>query len=254
MSETYESIRDYEQIIPSGVRETWIKADQSERMLRWEYERLTEDGDLTDEARARRAGALYEKHRPLIERRKKEAKDALVKAAKSAEKSSIPRPQGEALSSTDPTKLLLDQNEASRIIRTIERRKGQGGPFRPDTGDLLRQEYTRGMEIGDTEGGAICRGVLRASQELGMGDDWLDSVRNDRQRKSLDNARRLEYYSGLISTSAPELPKSLKAAGRGAVRQRGPAPLLVPASGSPAPMPSASPDGAKKTRRKKNFS
>ena len=223
MAETYESIRDHEEIIPPGVRETWIKADQSERMLRWEHERLTQDQDLTDEARARRAGELYEKHRPLIERRKKEAKDALVKAAKSAEKSSIPRPDGEALSSTDPTKLLLDQNEASRILRTIERRKSQSGPFRPSTDDLLRQVYSRGIEFGGTEGGAVCRGVLRASRELGIGGNWLDSVRNDNQRKSLDNARRLEHYSGLISTSAPEPPKSLKkAAKRGAVRYRPP--------------------------------
>ncbi len=252
MSETYESIRDHEEIIPPGVREMWIKADQSERMLRYHYSKLTEDQDLTDEARVRRAGELYERHRPLIERQKKEAKDALVKAAKSAEKSSIPRPDGEALSSTDPTKLLLDQNEASRILRTIERRQNQSGPFRPSTDDLLRQEYTRGIEIGGTEGGAVCRGVLRASRELGMGDNWLDSVRNDSQRKSLDNARRFEYFSGLISTSAPEPPKSLKeAAKRGAVRYRPPTPITVPRPNSLGVEPSPS-TGASKKRRKKS--
>jgi hypothetical protein len=229
MTEKYEDIRNHSDIIPRDTRVEWIEADQAEGMLRYQYDRLAQDGDLTDEARARRAGELYERHRERIERKKKAARDALAKAAKSAEKGPVPRPPGEGLSSTDPTKLLLDKNEAGRIVRTVERRKGQAGPFRQDTGDLLRQEYARGLEIGGVEGGSICRGVLRASQELGVGDDWLDSLRNDRQRESLDDARRLEYYAGLISVKAPEPPKSLrKSSGRGG----GPTPLLVPASGS----------------------
>jgi hypothetical protein len=109
----------------------------------------------------------------------------------------------------------------------------------------LRQEYARGLEIGGVEGGSICRGVLRASQELGVGDDWLDSLRSDRQRQSLDDARRLEHYAGLISVKAPEPPKSLrKPSGRGG----GPAPLLVPASGSPFP---ASGGGSRATKRRR---
>jgi hypothetical protein len=247
MSETYESIRNHSDIIPQDTRVKWIEADQAEGMLRYQYDRLAQDGDLTDEARARRAGELYERHRETIERKKKAARDALLKTAKSSEKSSVPRPSGEALSSTDPTKLLLDQNEASRIVRTIERRKGQAGPFRPDTGDMLRQEYARGLEIGGTEGGAICRGVLRASQELGVGDAWLDSLRNDRQRESLDNARRLAQYAGFISVKAPEPPKSLrKPSGRGG----DPAPILIPASGSPIPAFGGSSRATKKRRRK----
>jgi hypothetical protein len=248
MTESYEDIRDRSDIIPRDTRVEWIEADQAEGMLRYQYDRLAEDGDLTDEARARRASELYERHRERIERKKQEARDALVKAAKSAEKSSVPRPLGEGLSSTDPTKLLLDQNEANRIVRTIERRKGQAGPFRPDTGELLRQEYARGLEIGGIEGGAICRGVLRASQELGVGDAWLDSLRNDRQRESLDNARRLEHYAGLISVKAPEPPKSLRKSSGS--RGGGQAPLLVPASGSPILASGGSSRVTKKRRRK----
>jgi hypothetical protein len=130
MTETYEDIRDNSDIIPTGAREVWLKGDQAERMLRFRYERLQEDTDLTPEAKSRRAEELYEEQRIGIESKKQAAREALVKAAKSMEKNSVPRPQGEALSSTDPTKLLLDQNEAGRIVRTIERRKDAPGPFR----------------------------------------------------------------------------------------------------------------------------
>ena len=33
MTESYESIRDHRDVIPSEAREAWIKADQAERML-----------------------------------------------------------------------------------------------------------------------------------------------------------------------------------------------------------------------------
>ncbi len=75
MTETYEGIRDHEEIIPRDVRVTWIEADQAERMLRGQYERLVEDGDLNDEAKARRAHELYEGRREGVERKKQAAKD-----------------------------------------------------------------------------------------------------------------------------------------------------------------------------------
>ena len=120
MTETYENIRDNSDIIPRDARVAWIEADQSERFLRGQYERLLEDADLNDEAKARRANELYEGRREAVERKKQAAKDALIRASKSAVKGSIPRPSGEATSSSDSTKLLLDQNEANRIVRTIE--------------------------------------------------------------------------------------------------------------------------------------
>ena len=137
MTETYESIRDNSDIIPTRVREVWLKGDQAERMWRFRYEQLQEDTDLTPEAKSRRAEELYEEQRIGIESKKQAAREALVKAAKSMEKNSVPRPREEALTSTDPTKLLLDQNEAGRIVRTIERRKDAPGPFRQNTSELL---------------------------------------------------------------------------------------------------------------------
>lgn len=258
MSETYENIRDNSEIVPRDVRVAWIEADQSERMLRSHYDRLTEDGDLNDEAKARRAGEVYEQHRKGIESKKQAAKDALIKASKSSVKSSIPTPSGEASSSTDPTKLLLDQNEANRIVRTVERHKGQKGPFSQSSSDYLAKEYERGLEIGGVEGGAICRGALRAAQELGVGDEWLP--RNDRQRELLDNARRLEHYAGLIATDAPKPPKSLaKGASRERFAQRTPVLGLAPASGPPISADDASHNSTSKPKRasrrsRKNFS
>lgn len=258
MSETYESIRDNSEIVPRDVRVAWIEADQSERMLRSHYERLTDDGDLNDEAKARRAGEVYEQHRKGVEGKKQAAKDALIKASKSAVKSSIPTPSGEASSSTDPTKLLLDQNEANRIVRIVERR-GDKGPFSQSSGDYLAKEYKRGLEIGGVEGGAICRGALRAAQELGAGDEWLP--RNDRQRELLDNARRLEHYAGLIATDAPKPPKSLAKGARSRERfaQRTPVLGLSPASGPPISAGDTSHNSASRPERgsrrsRKNFS
>ncbi len=234
MTETYESIRDSSDIVPRDVRVAWIEADQAERFLRGQYEQLTEDKDLNDEAKARRANELYEGRREAVERKKQAAKDALIKASKSAARSSIPRPSGESTSLTDPTKLLLDQNEANRIVRTIERRKGQGGPFSQNSGEYLAEEYERGLEVGGVEGGSICRGALRAAQELGLGDEWLP--RNDRHRKLLDDSRRLEYFSELIDTKAPRPPRSLQKAARTSrerFAQRTPQAVMAPASGPP---------------------
>ena len=256
MTETYESIRDHSDIVPRDVRVAWIEADQAERMLRGQYETLAEDTDLNDEAKARRASEIYEGRREVVERKKQAAKDALIKASKSAVKSSIPRPSGEATSSVDPTKLLLDQNEANRIVRTVERR-GDKGPFSQSSSEYLKQEYERGLEIGGVEGGAICRGALRAAQELGAGGEWLP--RNDRQRELLDNARRLEHYAGLIATDAPKPPKSLGKASRERFAQRTHVLGLAPASGPPISTGDASHNSASRPkqgarRSRKNFS
>ena len=226
MTETYENIRDHSEIIPRDVRVAWVEADQAERMLRGQYETLAEDADLNDEAKARRANELYEGRREVVERKKQAAKDALIRASKSAAKSSVPRPSGEATSSTDPTKLLLDQNEANRIIRILERRDE-------------------------------CRGVLRAAQELGVGGEWL--ARNDRQRELLDHARRLEYFSGLISTSAPKPPKSLGKASSNRFTQHAPAPVMVSGGGPAISAVDGSHNGAPRPKRatrrsRKNFS
>lgn len=250
MSESYEGIRDNSDLIPQDVRRQWIEADQSERMLRQAYERIDQDQDITGEAKARLANEAYEQHRTRIEGRKKAARESLLKAAKSREQFSIPRPSGEALSSNDATKLVADQNEAARLVRTIERRQDKPGPFTFNAGEYLAQEFKRGLEVGGAEGGSIVRGCLRAGQELGGGDQWLDHVRGDKHLKALDDARRLEHFAGLISTKAPKPPKSLaKAARPGRISESGPAPVLALGAG-PAISAGGSGHGARKKRRR----
>jgi len=230
---TYEQIRDHTPVVPSGIREEWIRADQKARRLREDYERIQEEGDLTPEAKARRAQEIYERSREPIEAARKGVRESLLKSAKSAEYFSFPRPKDESLTTSDPTKLLLDQNEAARIVRTIERRKAQGGPFKQDTGEFLREEYRRGLEIGGPEGGAVCRGVLRAARELGAGDEWVDALRQDRHRESFDRARRLEHYSMIVPSEAPKPPKSLAKAAKGDRTRADLKPMFRPVGGPP---------------------
>lgn len=248
--ESYEAIRDNSDLVPSDVRKMWIEADQSERMLRQTYDRLAEDSDLTAEARQRKATEVYEQSRERIESRKQATRQALLKQVEYAEKAAIPRPSGEPLSSNDPTKMLIEQNEAGRLVRTIERRRAQGGPFRHDTGDFLKQEYKRGLEAGGLEGGSVCRGVLRAAQELGIShEEVIGSLRDERHRESLDRARRLEMAADTINTKPPKPPKSFeKAVRRGSFQQR-PNPTMIVSGTSTQPLQQS----ARKSRRKKSF-
>lgn len=257
MAETYEGIRDHSDIIPQDAREKWIKADQRERMLRNQYSKVVEEEDLTEDAKSRRAAEIYEHERGDIEQRKREAREALVQAARLAVRNSTPRPSGQSLFPTDASSVLMDQNESARIVRTVERRKDQKGPFSQSSSDYLKEEYKRGIEVGGVEGGAIVRGCLRAAGELGVDrEELLNPLRNDRQREALDNSRRLEYFSDLISTKAPEPPPSLQqTVRRGSDMHSGRSPLaMAPASGPPLPPSDATQKKRASRKRRKNFS
>jgi hypothetical protein len=256
----YESIRDTSDIISESTRKTWLVADQSDRILRLEYDRITNSEDLTDEAKLRLANEAREKWAESIQNKKKAAIEALKKDAKTQEQWSIPRPQGEGLTSNDPLKISLAQREGDRIVRQIDRQKNQPGPFKADTGELLASEYTRGLEEGGAAGAAICQGVLRASQELGLGDDWLNRVREQKHHEALDRARRLEHYSGMIGTEVPRLPREMeKQANRARVqtnmrRQ----PIFMPQKGNPEEAPLVAEEvshsaGFRKAKRKPSW-
>jgi hypothetical protein len=208
--------------------------------LRSQYERLEQNQDLTQEAKSRQAQELYEEQRSRIEGKKKATREALIKVAKAAERSATPKPRGELLTSSDPTRLLLAQNEAERILRVVNKRSGNP-IFGGGAGAYLKREYARGIELGSVEGAAVCAGTLRAAEELGVStEEVVGSLRTDSQRELLDNAQRLEYFAELIST-APKPPRSLGKAARLESRDlnRRSAPILVPASGPPTPAPSS---------------
>ncbi len=257
MTERYETIRDSELLI-QDTRESFIRADQARRGLHREYEKLLSDEDLTDEARARRAQELHEQRSGGVESAGRKARESILKQAKSAEQASMPKPSGEGLSSSSPDRILLDQNEASRVIRTIERKKAAPGPFRHDSGAYLTQEYARGMEIGGVEGGAICRGVLRAADELGIDPEQVvDPLRNEKHRESLDKARRLAWLSDTVSTQAPSIPRQLdprKTKRVPGTYSSAPSSLVAGADRPPVLASTDSTATKKKPRRKKNYS
>ena len=228
----YEQLRDS---VGPQLRDEWMRADQQADRLTQSYERLLADEELTAEAKRRRAEQLYEQQGQQVAAKRQALREKLIKASWGAEKTSVPMPHGEGLTSDDASKLLASQNEADRIRRTLERRAD--GPFgAAGHSDYLKAEYERGLEIGGTEGGAICRGALRASAEMGLGDgagaEWLP--RGERHHEALDRARRLLHAADSISTSPPPIPRGLSGE-----RRRGFSHGLT-----------ASPDGQRVTKRK----
>jgi hypothetical protein len=77
-----------------------------------------------------------------------------------------------------------------------------------------------------------------------VGDGWVDSLRDDKQRKYLDDARRLEMAAYAVPSTAPKPPKSLQTAANQAQRremqQRLPL-LFLPRGGSGAPLQATEP-------------
>jgi len=214
--------------VPAEAREAWIIADQQERTLREAYRQLENDTDLTDEARARRAQELYEHSREKVEKARQRARDTLLKHASYAEKNSLPKVNGEPISSSDPTRVLLAQNESERIVRTYERKRTSGGPLRQSASDYLKAEYARGLDVGGVEGAAVASGVLRAADELGVSvEEVAGSLRNEHQREMLDTARRLTYCVDVMPTEAPKPPRSLSPEARKRQGTYRPAPAVL---------------------------
>lgn len=204
---TYEELRD--QATGEGG-DAWREADRLTGNLYGLYRELKADPRYTDEHKAERAWERYEATRGRIEAGKAKAKDLLEKQARSAERFSIPVPAEESVTTTDTAKLLASQNEASRIVRKIDRMDSNAnakGPFKPDKMEMLRTEYGRGLETGGVQGGAICRGVLDAADELGIDrHSVVDSFRKDRHRDSLERAEHAERLVSLIGGKVPEPP------------------------------------------------
>ena len=205
MSNTYEELRDN---ATGEGGEAWREADRLTGNLYSLYRDLKEDPRYTDEHKAERAWERYEATKGKIEAGKTKAKELLEKQARSAERFSIPVPAEESVTTTDTAKLLASQNEASRIVRKIDRLDGNTkGSFKPDRLETLKTEYGRGLETGGVQGGAICRGVLDAADELGIDrHSVVDSFRKDRHRDSLERAEHAERLAGLIGGKVPEPP------------------------------------------------
>ena len=228
MSETYEQLRDS----ASGeAGEAWKAADRGESNLRTFYRELKEDPRFTSEHKSERAWAAYEATTEKIAADKVKARETLEKQARTGEYFSFPMPEGESLIPSDTSKLLASQNESSRLIRKLDRMAGSGGPFKPDKTEVLRSEYERGLRIGGVQGGAICRGVLEAADELGLDRHQIvDGFRKQSHRNSLEDAERALMRTQLIGKQIQEPPFQRPSSSPG--RTSGGGKLLIPRGGS----------------------
>jgi hypothetical protein len=213
---SYEWIRDTgaDGIIPRDTQRKWINADNRASRLRDQYRSISENSDLTPEAKEQRLQDLYERNRHEIENLKHEAVKSLLSEARMAERRSRPWPAGESREPTDPQRLLLQAGEGDRLVRIAQRRSTitTGGRERPNpmfsmTG-FLQEQYGAGLEQGGPGGASLCGGVLRAAEELGVDqDEILNAHRDEHQIELIDNARRMHHYSRLVDMRVPEPPK-----------------------------------------------
>jgi hypothetical protein len=263
---TYEDIRDKSPVLSPVLRSAWQEADRQERQMREAMDRVIADEDLTDEAKKRRVDEIQERRGAEIAAKRGELRESLLKAASSADRASVPVPTGQSLIVNDTNSLLLDELQTQRLVRTIERRQDKPGPFRYSPLEHLQSEYRRALkELEGTEAGSLARAVLRAADELGIDRGSILSaagIRQERHLVQVDRARRLTYFSDMISTKPPKLNQRVqdrldKAVRRGGdVGRRSPRPLIlggeqISAPGESPPRDAEAPESKPKPGRRK---
>jgi len=194
------------------------------RDLLRQYESLGGDEKYTDEHRAEQAWAAYDRAKPLIEEKAKAAREKLLKSADEYEMSSIPFPGGQSLRTDDVHLLALTQGERARIVQRLSyeppnvarmRAAGKNVPdFSEDRPrDVLRDEFSRALGIGGTQGGAICRAVIGLAEDRGISvDDVIDGHRRDWQRSYLQDAQDARIQARSLYSKVP-LPSSKRPGG-----------------------------------------
>jgi hypothetical protein len=216
MMEGSESLRpSYEQLRDSATGQAgaaWISADAEEAKLRQLYRELEDDPRYTPEHKASLAWRAYDEAKDSITASRAKARDLLEEQARTAERQSLPFPDGEGPLTQDANKVLITQNESSRIVRRLDR-LGDKGPFPSAETKLrmLREEYSKGLEIGGVHGGSICRGVLSAAEELGIDEhSVVDEFRKERHRQSYARAERSLQLASFIGKKADSLEPPFK--------------------------------------------
>jgi len=206
--ESYESMQ--ESVPNAEARAAWKLSDARAHQLSQLYRELREDNRYTSDYKAEQAWSAYERALPQITEGKEQARTLLEKEAAHHEEISVPRPEGEMLRIGSAERLLAAQNQAARVVRMADRleRRSDGNPIgKPSLSGLLADEYARGLKTGGVEGATACKGTLMAAEELGVDpDSFLDGLREDKHRESLDKARRYSQMAQSISKSVPEPP------------------------------------------------
>jgi hypothetical protein len=210
---SYQDIQDG--ATGAGVDE-WKRADKARAALSETYRSLAEDERYAPEFKAERAWAAYEQTKAKVDKLAPEARQKMLKSASTLERLSIPTPDGESLTTQSTDKLLLTAHERSRIESLIERRtKATAGPFKPDTTEVLRAEYERGLDQGGPGGGATCRAVMDLVRDWGHDvDSIVDAHRRPSHRNALKDAEAARMRADLIGSRVPEPPTSLTKQGK----------------------------------------
>lgn len=214
---TYEQLRNE---APGEGGDAWREADKEASRLRTLYASLKEDARYNNDYKSETAWAAFDEAKDKIAENAAKARELLHKQARSAEEGSLPFPPQEPLNTQDTDKIIASQNEASRIVRKLDRmdarsREGKN-PFKADKTEILRGEYGRGLEVGGVQGGAICRGALAAADELGVSrESVVSDFRKDRHREALGRAEHYSRLAAHISKKVPEPPFPRPGARRG---------------------------------------
>lgn len=205
----------YEDLV-NGIENTEARAavldlDRRRAALRGVYGQTDGDPRYTDSFKRDTQWEAYDREAPRIEAAGAKARELLEKTARGHEMAAKPRPHGESMIYSDPSRIVAAQNEAARIVRRLDRQADKAGknPIgRPSPAEYLRDEYRRGMETGGVAGVAICDGAWRAADELGIDpDSYLAPLRTPEQDEQLDRARRYRQIADSVASSVPKPPR-----------------------------------------------
>ena len=201
---TYEDIQS--QAKGSGVEE-WKRADKARADLTEFYRTLQDDPCISDLARSEKAWQHYEAVKAEVEQLAPEAQAKMARSAETAARQSIPTPESESLITSNTEKLLLTQGEQSRIYRQLDRLESARAPLKRTPVQVLKEEYTRGLQVGGPQGGAICRAVYEIARDTGVDIEGIvDEHRQDSHRRALEDAQNTEMRLQLIGKTVSEPP------------------------------------------------
>jgi hypothetical protein len=186
---TYTELRDS---VDGEAGTAWRTADREAESYQEFIQSLREDNRFSDEYKCAESWQRYLRSKEIVESNRQKAKEKLSQQAATARRFSIPMPREQGLHATSDSAIIASQNEASRLVRQLDRMRDTKSPFKPDPAEVLREEYGRGLGIGGIQGAAICRGVFSAAEELGVGTESVAGPH--REKRHLDSLERAEQY------------------------------------------------------------
>jgi len=190
------------------VATAWREADRLENGLRNFYRDLREDNRYTDAFKSETAWKRFEQDAPRIRAGREKVKNMLTDRIESWMRMSIPTPDGENLVSTDDTKILLQQNELTRVVRKVDRLVSNArGPMKPNPTQILKAEYESALRKGGPRGGATVRAVIDAADEYEIPVETIvaDS-RRERHQRLVDLAEDGHNMLQVLATTVTEPP------------------------------------------------